>query len=148
MKQFIKTLTGIVLITTFLTMVYATLNYAQSTEHRWQPDDFVTVDAMCQDMRPLIATAALYQLGTERSVQEADMIWLDALKRGICISSANGFYVKLLVKQKVFARFLNIPGLDGELWSATTPSPNGDIIEIFVGIMTKEYLTSKPTTKI
>lgn len=148
MKQFFKTLTGIVLVTSFLAMVYATLNYAQSTEHQWQPDDFVTVDTMCQDIQPLIVTAALYQLGTETSVQEADIIWLDALKRGICISNANGFLVKLVVKQKVFPRFLNIPGLDGELWSASTVSPNGDMIEIFVGIMTKEYLSGKPTTDI
>ena len=133
------------IILSIICLTFVTLFPLSAQQHggEWNQDDYINVVTICQNMQPLVRTATLYQIATEQSVEQADRIWIDAIKRGICISTPNRFLVKLLVRQKVYKELFKVEGYHGELWSAETVLPNGDMIEVYVGIMSKDHSSSK-----
>jgi hypothetical protein len=109
----------------------------------WLEGDFVYINSMCEDAQVLTRTGSLYQIATEEAVAQADKIWLDAINRGICIQSTKPFLAKLLKKINTFEDVYGIKDYTGELWSAETQTPAGESMNVYIGIMKKNFAVPK-----
>ena len=115
----------------------------QAEEHEWLAGDFVYVNSMCEDVQVLTRTGSLYQIATDEAVAQADKIWLDAINRGICIQMTKPFLAKLVEKVNTFKNLYGVKDYTGELWSAETQTPGGESINVYVGMMGKNFAVPK-----
>ncbi len=115
----------------------------QATDHEWLKDDFVYINSMCDDVQVLTRTGSLYQIATDEAVAQADKIWMDAINRGICIQSTKPFLAKLLEKVNTFENLYGVKDYNGELWFAETQTPEGNSMNVYVGIMGKSRAIPK-----
>ena len=146
MRKFFVSLLGILSVALFLTLVSSTLNYAQSTEHDWVPNDLVWVNHICTNVDVLKLTASEYQKGTEQGAKNADELWKFAVMQGLCVTSPENFLIRLIELIEHYPNLFGAEGYHGELWSAYTMDPAGNTIIIYAGVIAKEFASKQRPT--
>lgn len=139
MRNFIRSLLGILSVVFFLTLVSSTLNYAQSTEHNWVPGDMVWVDHLCANSEILKISADLMKQATDESVKQAEDLWKLAVTSGVCVSSPENFLIRLVTMIEHFPNLFGAEGYHGELWFATTILPDGTPLQVYAGVIAKPF---------
>tara|TARA_A100001015_G_scaffold52908_1_gene57982 strand:- start:204 stop:650 length:447 start_codon:yes stop_codon:yes gene_type:complete len=129
--------TGIIIL--IIVAVAFFVKPADATDHEWYPNDLAYVTHVCSIADPLIDSATLYKDPTPENLEQADTMFMEAMKTKLCVYNSTAFLVRLIQKVAIIDNLYNIDGYDGQVWTATTVGENGMVYRIYVGMLKKEF---------
>ena len=133
--------TGIIILIIVVVAFFA--QPSKSTEHEWMINDLAYVTHVCSTPDMLINSAMLYSDPTPENIEQADAMFLQAMKNKNCVYNQNNFIVRLVDKIYTVSNLYGIEGYDGQVWSGNTVGPNGMTYRVYVGMLNKEFAAKK-----
>ena len=133
--------TGIIILIIVAVAFFA--RPSKSEEHIWKMNDLAYVTHVCSSPEMLIASAILYSDPTPENLEEADAMFLQAMKLKTCVYNQQDFIVRLVDKIYTIQNLYGIDGYDGQVWSGNTVGPNGMTYRVYIGMLKKEFATKK-----
>ena len=129
--------TGIIILIIVVVAFFA--QPSKSTEHEWMINDLAYVTHVCSTPDILINSAMLYSDPTPENIEEADAMFLQAMKNKNCVYNQNNFIVRLVDKIYTVSNLYGIEGYDGQVWSGNTVGENGMVYRVYIGMLNKEF---------
>ena len=133
--------TGIIILIIVAVAFFA--RPSKSDEHIWKMHDLAYVTHVCSSPEMLIASAMLYSDPTPENLEEADALFLQAMKSKNCVYNQQDFVVRLVDKIYTIPNLYGIDGYDGQVWSGNTIGPNGMTYRVYIGMLKKEFAAQK-----
>ena len=133
--------TGIIILIIVAVAFFA--RPTKSEEHIWKINDLAYVTHVCSSPEMLINSAILYSDPTPENLEEADAMFLQAMKTKNCVYNQQDFIVRLVEKIYTIKDLYGIDGYDGQVWSGNTIGPNGMTYRVYVGMLNKEFAAKK-----
>ena len=133
--------TGIIILIIVAVAFFA--RPSKSDEHIWKINDLAYVTHVCSSPEMLINSAILYSDPTPENLEEADAMFLQAMKSKNCVYNQQDFIVRLVEKIYTIQNLYGIDGYDGQVWSGNTIGPNGMTYRVYVGMLNKEFAAKK-----
>ena len=129
--------TGIIIL--IIVAVAFFVKPVDATDHEWYPNDLAYVTHVCSTPDILINSAMLYSDPTPENIEEADAMFLQAIKNKNCVYNQNNFIVRLVDKIYTVSNLYGIEGYDGQVWSGNTVGENGMVYRVYIGMLNKEF---------
>ena len=129
--------TGIIIL--IIVAVAFFVKPVDATDHEWYPNDLAYVTHVCSTPDILINSAMLYSDPTPENLEEADAMFLQAMKAKNCVYNQNNFIVRLVDKIYTISNLYGIEGYDGQVWSGNTVGENGMVYRVYIGMLNKEF---------
>ena len=129
--------TGIIILIIVVVAFFA--QPSKSDEHQWMINDLAYVTHVCSTPDMLINSAMLYSDPTPENIEEADAMFLQAMKTKNCVYNQNNFIVRLVDKIYTVSNLYGIEGYDGQVWSGNTVGENGMVYRVYIGMLNKEF---------
>ena len=129
--------TGIIIL--IIVAVAFFVKPVDATDHEWYPNDLAYVTHVCSTPDILINSAMLYSDPTPENIEEADAMFLQAMKNKNCVYNQNNFIVRLVDKIYTISNLYGIEGYDGQVWSGNTVGENGMVYRVYIGMLNKEF---------
>ena len=129
--------TGIIIL--IIVAVAFFVKPVDATDHEWYPNDLAYVTHVCSTPDILINSAMLYSDPTPENIEEADAMFLQAMKAKNCVYNQNNFIVRLVEKIYTISNLYGVEGYDGQVWSGNTVGENGMVYRVYIGMLKKEF---------
>ena len=129
--------TGIIILIIVVVAFFA--QPSKSDEHEWMINDLAYVTHVCSTPDMLINSAMLYSDPTPENIEEADAMFLQAMKAKNCVYNQNNFIVRLVEKIYTISNLYGVEGYDGQVWSGNTVGENGMVYRVYIGMLKKEF---------
>ena len=133
--------TGIIILIIVVVAFFA--QPSKSEEHVWKTNDLAYVTHVCSTPDMLINSAILYSDPTPENLEEADAMFLQAMKTKNCVYNQRDFIVRLVEKIYTIPNLYGIDGYDGQVWSGNTIGTNGMTYRVYIGMLNKEFAAKK-----
>ena len=129
--------TGIIILIIVAVAFFA--RPTKSEEHIWKINDLAYVTHVCSSPEMLIKSAILYSDPTPENIEQADAMFLQAMKSKNCVYNQQDFIVRLVEKIYTIPNLYGIEGYDGQVWSGNTVGENGMVYRVYIGMLNKEF---------
>ena len=133
--------TGIIILIIVVVAFFA--QPSKSEEHVWKTNDLAYVTHVCSTPDMLINSAILYSDPTPENLEEADAMFLQAMKTKNCVYNQQDFIVRLVEKIYTIKDLYGVDGYDGQVWSGNTVGQNGMVYRVYIGMLNKEFAAKK-----